>query len=240
MKSGLTYIIFVIDRSGSMEKIRNDMIGGFNAFIETQRKVPGECRVFGYKFDTKYEPMFENLDIKDVPTLDRNSFVPRGNTALYDSLGKTIVDMGKRLASTPEEYRPEKVLVVSITDGEDNNHLEGEYTRYDASSVKSMVAHQTQVYKWDFAYLGANQNAWAVGGSMGVAQAASLNYSPDSHGVAVAFAGLDDSVRSYRTSAKGTKFAFSGASRSNEPDDADAAVATTTTTTTTTKNKKKT
>src|SRR3989304_7951272 len=115
MKQGLTYLIFVIDRSGSMDDIRTDMIGGFNAFIKAQRDAKiGEAKVFAYKFDTVYEPMFEDLDLNKVPDLTLENYQPRGSTALYDSLGKTIVDMGAKLAALPEDQRPEKVLVITI------------------------------------------------------------------------------------------------------------------------------
>ena len=210
MKIGLTYIIFVIDRSGSMGSIRDDMIGGFNAFIEAQKKLPGECKVFAYKFDDSYEPIFEDLDINQVPSLNRDNYVPHGWTALYDSLGKTIVDIGAKLSALKEEDRPEKVLFVTITDGEDNRHLQHEDAiRYDAAKVKKMVDHQTNNYKWNFAYIGANQDAWAVGGSMGVAAAASLNYTADSIGTAYAFSSLSDSTSTYRKSCgSDAKFAF--------------------------------
>ena len=212
MKSGLTYIIFVIDRSGSMESIRNDMIGGFNSFIETQKKLPGTCRVFAYKFDTTYEPMFEDLDIQVVPALNRDTYVPRGGTALYDSLGKNIKEIGEKLAALKEEDRPEKVLVVTITDGEDNDHLRHEgNVRLNASQVAVMVKHQTENYKWDFAYIGANQDAWAVAKDMGYSKGTSLDYEADSAGTAMAFASLGDSVRSYRASSPGVKFAFTPA-----------------------------
>ncbi len=212
MKKYLTYIIFVIDRSGSMESIRNDMIGGFNSFIKTQKEANiGECRVFAYKFDTDYEIIFENMDINSVPLLDENSYQPRGGTALYDSLGFTIDNMGKRLANTDEDERPEKVLIVTITDGQDNSHVENikECEHYTSQKVKEMVKHQTENYKWDFAYIGANQDAWAVGTSMGVAGNSTLNYAATSRGTAQAFQTLGASTITYRSSV-GKAFSFAG------------------------------
>jgi hypothetical protein len=188
------------------------MIGGFNSFIKTQQEAKlGDCRVFAYKFDTEYETMFENIDLNQVPLLDRNNYIPRGNTALYDSLGKTINDIGVRLTAMPEEERPEKVLIVTITDGEDNDHLEKpeDAIKYDSDSVKEMVEHQRNKYNWDFAYIGANQDSWAVGSSMGYMKGTTLNYVADSEGTAVAFDTLDRSVTSYRAAAKGTRFSFS-------------------------------
>lgn len=210
MKSGLTYLIFVIDRSGSMQSIRADMIGGFNSFIKSQQDAKlGDCRVFAYKFDTTYEPMFEDVDLNSVPLLDNTSYDPRGGTALYDSLGKTIVDIGARLAALPENERPEKVLVVTITDGEDNDRLRNEgVARYNSIQVAEMVKHQTEKYKWDFAYIGANQDSWAVGKSMGYTKGTTLDYAADSHGTAMAFASLDMSAQQYRSAGSGVKFSF--------------------------------
>lgn len=211
MKSGLTYLIFVIDRSGSMQSIRADMIGGFNSFIKSQQDANlGDCRVFAYKFDTTYEPMFEDIDLKQVPMLDNKSYDPRGGTALYDSLGKTIVDIGARLASLPEDQRPEKVLVVTITDGEDNDHLRNEgVTRYNSTMVAELVKQQTEKYHWDFAYIGANQDSWAVAKDMGYSSGTSLDYEATPVGTACAFASLDSSARSYRSAGAGVKFSFS-------------------------------
>jgi hypothetical protein len=208
MKKGLTYIIFVIDRSGSMSSIKADMIGGFNSFIKAQRDANiGDCRVFAYQFDTEYSTIFENLDVNKVPDLTDKTYQPRGGTALYNSLGKTITDIGAKLAALPESERPEKVLVVTITDGEDNSTLDNfrDAVKYTADVVKGMVTHQTEAYKWDFAYIGANQDAWAVGGSMGVSN--NLNYVADSHGTAMAFQNLTKSTLSYRSAPKAA-FAF--------------------------------
>lgn len=209
MKKELTYIIFVIDRSGSMSSIKADMIGGFNSFIKAQRDANiGDCRVFAYQFDTEYSTIYENLDLTKVPDLTDKSYQPRGGTALYNSLGKTIVDIGAKLAALPESERPKKVLVVSITDGEDNSQLDNfkDTWQYNNTKVKEMVVHQATVYKWDFAYIGANQDAWAVGGSMGVAN--NLNYVADSHGTAAAFSNLTKSTLSYRSAPAATAFAF--------------------------------
>jgi hypothetical protein len=115
------------------------------------------------------------------------------------------------LESTPEEERPEKVLVVTITDGEDNSHLEitQGLKRYTSQEVKDMVEHQKTKYNWDFAYIGANQDAWAVGSSMGYSAGTTLNYVADSAGTAVAFDTLARSTTQYRSLA-GASFKFAG------------------------------
>jgi hypothetical protein len=192
-----------------MSSIRADMIGGFNAFIKTQSDANiGDCRVFAYQFDTEYSTIFENLAINKVPSLTEETYQPRGGTALYNSLGKTIVDIGAKLAALPESERPEKVLIVTITDGEDNSILSNfkDAVQYTATKVKEMVKHQTENYKWDFAYIGANQDAWAVGSSMGVTN--NLNYVADSAGTAYAFDNLTKSTLSYRSAGPSRAFAF--------------------------------
>lgn len=203
MKSGLTYLIFVIDRSGSMASIRDDMIGGFNTFIKTQRDAKlGDCKVFAYKFDNIYETMFEDIDLNDVPQLDRTNYVPRDMTALYDAVATTIDSMGSRLSAMKEEDRPEKVLVVTITDGEENSSC-----KFNQQNVSDRIKTQREQFNWDFAYIGANQDAWAVGSSIGYQAGTTLNYVADSGGTAYAFQKLCASTSNYR-STKGAKFAF--------------------------------
>lgn len=209
MKSGLTYIVFVIDRSGSMDSIKHDMIGGFNSFIKAQRDAKvGDCRVFAYKFDTEYETIFENVDVNSVAELNNDNYKPRGGTALYNSLGKTINDIGAKLTALPESERPEKILIVTITDGEDNSILTKfkDATIYTSKKVKEMTEHQTTNYKWDFAYIGANQDAWVVGSSMGCSN--NLNYVATAAGTAAAFKNLSSSTVSYRSAGPTKAFAF--------------------------------
>ncbi len=204
MKNGLTYIIFVIDRSGSMGSIKNDMIGGFNTFIKKQKEANlGECKIFAYKFDDVYEPMFENIDLNDVPLLDQNNYIPRGWTALYDAMGKTIDNIGTCLAEMKEEDRPEKVLVVTITDGEENSSR-----IFKQQDIADKITHQREVYKWDFAYIGANQDSWAVGSSIGYQSGTTLDYAANSAGTAYAFDTLCCSTQTYRSSPAGAKFSF--------------------------------
>ena len=203
MKSGLTYLIFVIDRSGSMASIRDDMIGGFNTFIKTQKDAKlGDCKVFAYKFNNIYETMFEDIDLNDVPQLDRGNYIPRDMTALYDAVATTIDNIGARLAAMKEEDRPEKVLVVTITDGEENASR-----KFNQQNVADRIKTQREQFNWDFAYIGANQDSWQVGSSIGYKAGTTLDYVADSAGTAYAFQRLCASTSNYRGT-KGAKFAF--------------------------------
>ena len=218
MKKNLTYIIFVVDRSGSMSSICKDMIGGFNAFIKEQRKIKGDCKVFFYQFDTEYDTVYEKVDLDNVKDLNDKTYVPRGGTALYPSLGKTIEDIGKKLSSMREHERPERILFVTITDGEHNSNLsmingkpikwDEPFHQFTADQVKSMIEHQTQVYNWDFAYIGANQDTWAVGSGMGHTKGTTLSYVASAAGTSNMWDKLCDSTAAYRSSTTHKKFTF--------------------------------
>jgi len=158
-----TEIIIVLDRSGSMQKIRGDMEGGLDKFFEDQRKLPGRCTVTLTQFSDRYEVVYQGCDIKDVP---QACLVPDGTTALLDAVGRTINEVGKRLADTPEAERPGRVLFLIITDGREN--ASREFRRDD---IKKMVQHQTEKYSWQFVYLGANQDAFAEASSIGISLA---------------------------------------------------------------------
>ena len=195
MKKDYTKIVFVVDRSGSMGSIANDVIGGYNKFIADQKALKqGTCDVTFYQFDTFYEAIYENTPIDFVKELDNKTFVPRGGTALLDAVGITIKNVGDHLGKLQESERPEKVLVVIITDGEENSSRS-----YNWEQVKKSVEHQTNVYKWQFTYIGANQNAWQVGASLGVAADSSLTYAANSKGAISAFASLSTNTSNYRS-----------------------------------------
>lgn len=216
MKKDLCYIVFCVDRSGSMSSIKKDMIGGFNSFIAEQRKIKGDCKVFFYQFDTEYDTVYENIDLNNVKDLTDNTYQPRGGTALYPAFGKTIEDIGKKLSAMPEDERPERVLFVTITDGEHNSLLSKvndvevqkikDFHQFTDTQVKNMVEHQEQVYGWDFAYIGANQDAWAVGSSMGVSN--NLNYVASTSGTNDMWRNLSNSTKAYRAAGVKQKFTF--------------------------------
>lgn len=195
MKKDYTKIVFIVDRSGSMASIAKDIIGGYNKFIADQKALKhGTCDVSFYQFDTLYEAVYENTPIDFVKDLDDKTFVPRGGTALLDAVGTTIKNVGSHLAKLQESERPEKVLVVIITDGEENSSHS-----YNWDQVKKSVEHQNKVYNWQFTYIGANQDAWSVGANLGIAQAASLTYAANSKGSANMFASLSNNTTMYRS-----------------------------------------
>jgi hypothetical protein len=167
-----TDISIVLDRSGSMSSIREATIRGINDFVEAQKKVAGECALSLVQFDDQYDVVYTAKLLADVPDLTAQTFEPRGMTALLDAIGRTINKTGERLANMAESDRPKKVIFVIMTDGAEN--VSKEFTR---AKVNEMISHQRSMYQWEFVFLGANQDAIAVGASLGIAASSTMTYS---------------------------------------------------------------
>ena len=193
MNSNYTDITVILDRSGSMLSIQKDMEGGLNSLFEEQKKLDGVCKVSLYQFDTEYESVFEGKDIKDVPEV---KLLPRGGTALLDAIGKTINSVGLRLSSMNESERPGKVVVIIITDGQENSSVE-----FKKPQVFDMITLQRETYNWQFVFLGANQDAIEEAGSLGVMSSSSATYSSTSLGAKRIFYAVSQGMADYRTGA---------------------------------------
>jgi Mg-chelatase subunit ChlD len=170
MRADLTDITLVVDRSGSMQAIRDDAQGGVNAFIADQAREPGEALLTLVEFDTQYDFVHRGVPIDQVPPYE---LVPRGGTALLDAIGRAVNETGARLAAMPEAARPGLVIFVVMTDGEENSSRE-----FSRDRIRQMIEHQQSQYNWQFTFLGANQDAFAQAGSMGMAAAGAANFSP--------------------------------------------------------------
>lgn len=177
MRTDLTDITLVVDRSGSMARSRRDAEGGVNAFIAEQAGKPGEALLTLVQFDTEYEFLHKGVPISDVPDYTLH---PRGMTALLDAVGRAINETGERLANMDEEDRPGLVIFVVLTDGHENASRE-----FSKADIKEMIEHQQETYGWHFTFLGANQDAFAEAARMGIGPAGVANFDPDS--VEIAF-----------------------------------------------------
>jgi len=198
MKQDLTELIFILDRSGSMEGTEGDTIGGFNSMLAKQRGEPGECRITTVLFDNKYEILHDRIDIKAVHPITGNEYYVRGQTALLDAVGKTINKIAGVQKNTAEEYRAGKVLFVITTDGMENASREFGYAK-----VKSMIERHKTEYGWEFIFLGANIDAAEVAGRFGVAHNRAQNFHNDSEGIALNYLVLNETVAAYRASSGG-------------------------------------
>lgn len=193
MKQGKTDIVVLLDRSGSMATIRKDMEGGFDSYIADQRKIPGECSVTLAQFDDVYEVVYAGKPLAEVPPL---SLEPRGWTALLDAFGRLIDETGTRLAALTEEERPERVLFVVITDGQENRSRE-----LTKEAIFERVKRQTETYGWQFVYFGANQDAIAVAAGLGIDPHFAVNFQATPMGVASAVRSMSAGTSSYRSGA---------------------------------------
>ena len=175
----LVEIVAVVDRSGSMGATKEktiEAIGGFNAFLKEQQELPGKANLTLVLFDHEYILKHDGVDIQDVQPFDEKTYVPRGMTALLDAVGRTVDDVGKRLADTPDEERPWRVIFCVLTDGMEN--ASHDYTK---SRVQEMVKHQEEKYGWKFQYLAAGLDAFHAADLVGM-QGSAQQFSNDAQG----------------------------------------------------------
>lgn len=150
-KENLVHVCFIIDESGSMGGSESDVIGGFKKVIKEQRENKnGGCSVSFYKFATNVQKVYMGIDVQEVEYLD-GKYSPGGMTALYDGIGTAIDDLNDWMDDLPKEERPEKTVVVIMTDGEENNSH-----KYNLAQIKRMIKHQEKGHEWTFVYMGSD------------------------------------------------------------------------------------
>ncbi len=167
MKQNYSDITVVLDRSGSMECLTNEVIGAFNTFVDEQKQVEGEATFTLIQFDDHYEVNCEAINIQDVSHLDETTYVPRGMTALFDAVGKAILSTGKRLSAMAEPDRPEKVIFLIQTDGEENSS-----TEMNNAAAKAAL-DRARAKGWEVVFLGTEFSNFDD--ATGVGQTASRN-----------------------------------------------------------------
>lgn len=209
----LTLIAFLLDRSGSMQSIKSDVVGGFDAFLTEQRAGDGDCRVTLAQFDNEYEVVYQAVPVKDVPPLVLN---PRNSTALLDSMGKLITNTAAEIAALAEDDKPGSVIIAIMTDGMENSSRE-----WSRPAIKSLVEQQTNEFGWEFLYMGADQDAVEVGKDLGVRAEQAVTYGRGKSREAMA--AMSGNVRGYRNAkmvnAEAAMPAFSEDQRSGLLDD---------------------
>lgn len=192
MKKDYTHIVILLDKSGSMKKLINDTVGGFNTLLEDQKKEKGKATVSLYHFNGGCRNVYSFVDINEVAELTEDNYKPLGSTALYDALNQAINETGNELNRLSESQRPSKVLVISITDGEENASSTSSYT------VKSQIEHQTNRYNWEFVFVGANQDAVLNARKIGIAASNAFTYDFSPIGTKSAFEAISNVTASYR------------------------------------------
>lgn len=207
MKENYTHIALLIDRSGSMHHIKNSMEEGIQKFIEEQKNFDGECTITVATFDDIFEVELGMSNIKDVPFIE---IKPRGYTALIDSMYKLINYVGEKLNSLNEDEKPDRVLFVTITDGEENSSKE-----YKTDDLAKKIKEQEEKYNWNFTYIGANQDMFLTAKAFRGRMGNSLSYSADASGVSNMFDVLNNSTIKYRSIATNS-ISFDSFSYTNE------------------------
>lgn len=187
-----TEVVVVLDKSGSMHRVVDDTIGGFNQFLQDQKDAEEEKNLTLIQFNHCYDVLYEGKPIGDCEPLTRSTYSPSGTTALLDAVACGIINTGRRLEEMSEESRPDKVIFVVITDGYEN--ASKEHTR---DQVREMVKHQTEKYSWVFLYLAANVDAFSESSKLGIEASRAVQYSATGQGVVSAHAGVSRAVKQY-------------------------------------------
>ena len=189
MKKGLTELVMILDRSGSMRGLEEDTIGGFNSMIEKQRKEQGEVLISAVLFDDRSEVIYDRVDIREVETMTDAQYYVRGCTALLDAVGGAIHHIGNVHKYAREEDVPEKTIFIITTDGKENASR-----AYSYDKVKRMIERQKEKYNWEFLFVGANIDAAEEGARIGIHASRTANYVHDREGTRVQYSALADAV----------------------------------------------
>jgi len=223
--SDKTLIVCILDRSGSMSSVIDDAIGGFNEFLKNQKKLDDEATITVALFDDRYELLYNNVDLQKVKKITREQWSPRGMTALYDAIGRTINDVDGEIKKTKKSKRPDKIMVVIATDGWENAS-----TEYTQSDIQQLIK-QKEKQDWVFTYIAANQDAFSVGTSFGIKGGNTFTYTNTSAGNAVMYDSLNMAATKMRGVSKKSKMysAVSASLFSENDGDVDLAAGNTTT-----------
>ena len=190
-----TELIFILDRSGSMSGLESDTIGGFNATISDQKKIDGETRVTTILFDNFFEVLHDRINLQDLEPLTEKEYFVRGSTALYDAVALGIRKIANVQKRVKPEGRADKVIMVITTDGYENSSRET-----NAATLHKMI-DDCKKDGWEFLFLGADIDAQAAAGSIGIESSRAANFVKDSQGVQVQYDSLNVAISAMRSGA---------------------------------------
>ena len=196
MKNDITELVFILDRSGSMQGLERDTIGGFNGMLEKQRREPGICRITTVLFDDRYELIHDRLPIDCVRPMDDRTYYVRGCTALLDAVGRTIERIVRAQRAERPGERADHVMFVIITDGYENASR-----HFDRRDVHRMIGLERERYGWEFIFLGANIDAESAAEELGIARERAVNYCPDARGTQMNFEAVSKAASCIRNAA---------------------------------------
>lgn len=194
-KNNITELVFILDRSGSMAGLESDTIGGFNAMIEKQRKLSGECYVSTVLFDNVSEVLHDRVKLSDIKPMTENDYTVRGCTALIDALGSAIHHIGNIHKYARKEDVPTHTMFVITTDG-----MENASRRYSSEQVKKMIEQKKSEHGWEFLFIGANIDAVETARRYGIDSDRAVNYNADKKGTRVVYDSVANAVCRVRES----------------------------------------
>ena len=190
MKNGITELVFILDRSGSMAGLEGDTIGGFNAMLEQQKEQPGKCWVSTVLFDHESFVLHDRVPLEQVEPMTRADYRVRGSTALLDAVGSAIRHIHKY--ARPEDV-PENTLFIITTDG-----MENASRHYESDTVRQMIRRQKELYGWEFIFLGANIDAVTTARRFGIDHRRAVNYRCDGKGTREVYEAMNRAVGNVR------------------------------------------
>ena len=193
MKSNVTELVFILDRSGSMSGFEDDTVGGFNSTIERQRAKDGKVYVSTVLFDNDSEVIHDRVDIDEIKPMTRNDYQVRGCTALLDAIGGAIHHIGNVHKYARPEDVPEHTVFVITTDG-----MENASHRYSRADIQAKIRRQTERYGWEFIFLAANIDAAETAESIGIRRERAANYRQTKEGVGRSYVAMCEAITAVR------------------------------------------
>ncbi|MBQ4227614.1 MAG: VWA domain-containing protein [Clostridia bacterium] len=194
MKKGLTEMVFILDKSGSMMGLAQDTIGGFNGMIEKQRALEGEALVTTVLFNQNSVTLHDRVPLCEVPPLTSREYSAGGLTALLDAVGDAMEHIRILHDYAGEAGRPEHTIFIITTDGQENSSR-----RYSTKQIKSMVSAARQERKWEFLFLGADIDAFEGAESLGIAPERAARFHHDSKGYRASYESMEHALCMMRT-----------------------------------------
>lgn len=196
IKNGITEMVFIIDRSGSMAGMEADTIGGFNAMIEKQKQLEGTCYVSTVLFANESAVLHDRKNIKEIAPLTERDYYVGGGTALLDAIGGAIHHIGNIHKYARNEDVPEHTIFVITTDG-----MENASHQYDSARVKHMIRRQEERYGWEFLFVAANIDAVETARNIGIRRERAGNYKQTREGTQCVYEAAEYAIRTMRCNA---------------------------------------
>lgn len=200
MKKGLTEMVFILDRSGSMAGLEKETIGGFNSLIEKQKAEEGEALVSAVLFDNVAEVLYDRIPLTEMKPMTEKQYFVRGCTALLDALGDGIKHIGNVHKYAREEDVPEHTIFVITTDGQENASR-----KYEVGEIKKMIESRRQERGWDFIFLGANIDAVETAKSYGIPDNYAAEYEATEEGTRMCYCAMNERVTKSRSRVKNNR-----------------------------------